>query len=210
MAQSRITRGAVAGGTCLVLWVSVAVAGMLQLTRYSNTAGSSATPPNTWPEGADRAWTAGRFGLVMFVHPRCPCTMASLRQLSRVLADCRERIAVQIIFTCPTDESDDWARSSLWRFASRLPDTTLRIDRGGVEAARFGAKTSGDTLLFDADGRLLFQGGVTAARGHEGDNIGGDSVVALVNGRVPAARSCPVFGCGLIRSSSESGSAIER
>ena len=37
---------------------------------------------------------------------------------------------------------------------------------------RFGAETSGQTLLYDRDGRLLFSGGTTGSRGHDGDNAG--------------------------------------
>jgi hypothetical protein len=74
--------------------------------------------------------------------------------------------------------------------------TVLRDD-GGVEAARFGAHTSGAVLLYDAGGKLAFNGGITLARGHAGDSPGAERIAALVSGGVPALAAAPVFGCAL-------------
>ena len=70
-------------------------------------------------------------------------------------------------------------------------------DDNGVEAARFGAVTSGQTVLYDEDGALLFTGGITGARGHSGDNAGRASVVALFESRTGRTSWTSVFGCGL-------------
>jgi hypothetical protein len=51
-------------------------------------------------------------------------------------------------------------------------------------------------LLFDAGGKLAFEGGITAARGHEGDNTGREAIAAHISGR-PAPNSQPTFGCAL-------------
>jgi hypothetical protein len=57
--------------------------------------------------------------------------------------------------------------------------------------------TSGQVLLYDVSGRLVFRGGITAGRGHAGDNVGRDNVVAfLLHDTVPA-ESTPVFGCSI-------------
>lgn len=61
-------------------------------------------------------------------------------------------------------------------------------------------------MLYDTEGRFTFRGGVTAGRGHRGENAGRLTVVALLNGEsIPAAapsnssvsRQCPVYGCPL-------------
>ena len=71
-------------------------------------------------------------------------------------------------------------------------------DLDGVEAQRFGAATSGQAFLYNQAGALLFKGGITASRGHSGDNLGRDAVVDLVTSGVASVSAAPVFGCSLL------------
>jgi hypothetical protein len=71
----------------------------------------------------------------------------------------------------------------------------VRVDPDGAEADRFGSKTSGEVLLYDAYGGLRFQGGITPARGHEGDNLGKSTVASIVRGEPTDVGHSPVFGC---------------
>lgn len=136
--------------------------------------------------------TPGRSTLVCFVHPRCACTEASLRELERVVS--RAPLSdVQIVFR--EDPNHDLASSAMWSMAELIPHAARMIDVDGREAARFGATTSGLVLLFDSDGALQFRGGVTAARGHEGDSEGALALEAAL--RFSNAGSAAVFGCGL-------------
>jgi hypothetical protein len=59
---------------------------------------------------------------------------------------------------------------------------------------------SGETLLYDPHGRLVFRGGLTAGRGHAGDSPGRRAVVACFNEPTPERRDLPVFGCPLLDS----------
>jgi hypothetical protein len=77
------------------------------------------------------------------------------------------------------------------------------IDDEGAEANRFHAATSGQTLLYDADGRLLFSGGITGSRGHAGDNAGENAIVSWVNSGAAARTETSVFGCALFDPNSE-------
>jgi hypothetical protein len=70
-------------------------------------------------------------------------------------------------------------------------------DDDAVEARRFGVFTSGQSLLYAPDGALLFSGGITASRGHAGDNAGIAAIAALARGRGAATTETPVFGCAL-------------
>jgi hypothetical protein len=74
--------------------------------------------------------------------------------------------------------------------------TTVRDD-DGVEAARFQALTSGATALYDPQGRLLFSGGITSARGHEGDSFGIRRISSLLRTGKADRADAPVFGCSL-------------
>jgi hypothetical protein len=73
-------------------------------------------------------------------------------------------------------------------------------DVDGLEARSFGAATSGQTLLYDKRGALLFSGGITGARAHQGDNVGRRSLVALLNGGPNERPGTSVFGCSLFTS----------
>ena len=66
--------------------------------------------------------------------------------------------------------------------------------------ASFGAVTSGQALLNDYPGRLVFWGGLTAGRGHAGDSPGRRAVLACVADATPDSRDLPVFGCPLLDS----------
>jgi hypothetical protein len=43
----------------------------------------------------------------------------------------------------------------------------------------------------------MFTGGITGARGHEGDNVGLSRVLALLGGRSADRNESKVFGCAL-------------
>ena len=81
-------------------------------------------------------------------------------------------------------------------------------DENGLEAARFGAQTSGHTLVFDSNGRLVFSGGITATRGHVGANAGENAVLAALRQQIPERGRTSVFGCSLAqRVSSKEGAS---
>jgi hypothetical protein len=67
-------------------------------------------------------------------------------------------------------------------------------------ARQFHATTSGQTLLYSPAGSLMFSGGITAARGHEGDNVGESTIVALLTGKPTDVVRTPVFGCPIVES----------
>ena len=68
----------------------------------------------------------------------------------------------------------------------------------GREARLFGAATSGQTMVYGRNGHLLFSGGITAARGHYGDNAGASAIGALLEQPTPqSGRKTAVYGCAL-------------
>ena len=77
------------------------------------------------------------------------------------------------------------------------------VDDNGVEARRFHAVTSGQTALYDIEGRLLFSGGITGSRGHSGDNAGRSAIVSLLNTGDAERTETSVFGCPLYGNRSE-------
>jgi hypothetical protein len=109
----------------------------------------------------------------------------------------RGRVAGRVLFVRPAGLPEGWEQTDTWRTAQAIPGVTVAVDPDGVEAARFGARTSGQVLLYGEDGRLLFSGGITPIRGHGGASAGQERIVSLVTtGRADAATS-RVFGCAL-------------
>ncbi len=139
----------------------------------------------TYPLAADARVELSRQGdtLVMFAHPQCPCTRASLAELERIISKSQGTVTPWIVFYKPSHTDDGWERTDLWRTAAAIPGAHVISDPDGAEARHFHVATSGQTLLYDAEGRLLFSGGITAARGHEGDNLGKNRSDRLVEHR---------------------------
>ena len=187
------------------------VAGFAALMAFDESPGTAAGAPVQWPANTRLASRPGRPLLLVFIHPLCSCTGATVAELA-TLWNLPEGVRMpETVFVAvePSDASDgghgDYpvsSRASWFGKVSALPGTKVVRDAGGVEARRFHAGTSGYVLLYGSNGALLFQGGVTGSRGHEGDNLGlsqlrtalsaGD--LAPVNARV---RTSPVFGCSL-------------
>ena len=161
------------------------------------TPGESAAAPSQWPEGASIPQAENAHTLVMLVHPRCSCTRASMAELAKIMTRLEGAAKAYVMFMKPADFPEDWEKTDLWRRAQAIPGVTPILDEGGREAARFGARTSGQIVAFDPSGKLVFAGGVTGGRGHEGDNIGESRLISLVTqGRADSARSS-VYGCEL-------------
>ena len=187
----------------LCLWGLGVVGSIGSLDRYANAPGDPGEAPGRWPSATSITRRPGRPALVMFIHPRCPCTRASLEELARLLANCRRMADVHGIFVVPEGYSATWARSDLWRLASTIPDVQVMLDWQGCEARRFGAATSGLVQLYDSVGSLVFSGGVTGARNHEGNNAGAGAVYAWLRRGSADRRDAFVFGCPLFDSSEE-------
>jgi hypothetical protein len=179
------------------LWLSVIVAGVGFLWNYESTPGVAASAPGRWPAGSRIVPAADRATLVMLAHPQCPCTRASIGELARLMTQAQGRVTAYVLFVKPPGFSDGWERTDLWASAAAIPGVTVVRDDDGVEAARFGAATSGQTVLYDAAGKLIFSGGITAARGHAGDNAGRTAAVSLLVNNESGQKETPVYGCPL-------------
>jgi hypothetical protein len=189
--------------TSITLWLLVVGIGLSVLSGYENTPGVAAKPLASWPADSQIQRATGRPTLVMLVHPHCPCSRASIGELALLMAQSQGRLAAYVLFLKPAGFSDDWEKTDLWQSAAGIPGVQPIVDNDGMEARRFHATTSGQTVLYDAEGRLLFSGGITLARGHAGDNAGRSAIVSLVNAKVAEQTETPVFGCPLFDDNSE-------
>ena len=194
----RSYRATVITAMLVAAWLLSVGTGFAILVRYDQRPGRPADAPTRWPARSELQRTSERATLVMLVHPRCPCSRASLEELDGIMASTPGLATVHVLFVKPRALTDGWEETDLWQKAASIPGVHLRQDDDGVEAARFGASTSGQVVLYDADGALLFSGGITPSRGHAGDNDGRAAVVALLTaGHADERAPTPVFGCSL-------------
>jgi hypothetical protein len=178
-----------------LLWVAAVAVGLWFMLNYERTAGATGAVPTAWPSGSSIPRSANQATLVLFAHPRCPCTRATMSELAELMAKTTGKLQTCVVFFTPPGASADWTESDLHASAAAIPGVKVLDDLRGTEAKRFGAETSGHALLFGRDGKLLFSGGITASRGHAGDNAGESAIASIVNGHgAPQDRSL-VFGC---------------
>jgi hypothetical protein len=187
-----------ATGLFAVTWLAAVSLGLRTVANYENAPGKAGTVPESWP-AASRVPRAGdRATLVMFAHPHCPCTRASIAELAQIMAQVQGKVSAHVLFLKPENSGSDWDDTDLRRSAAQIPDVAVATDLDGTEARRFGAETSGHTLLFDVDGRRLFDGGITASRGHAGDNVGHSAIMSLVNKHTTGRAQTHIYGCSLV------------
>jgi hypothetical protein len=181
----------------LALWVAGTGAGFARLLDYATTPGETGPAAARWPASSALCPDPDRANLVLLAHPHCPCTGATLDELERLLARCHERVTTHVLFYRPGTSPQDWEKTALWRRAAALPGAHVQADDDGVQARVFGATTSGHVLLFHSDGRRLFSGGITNARGHAGASLGSVIIRSLLETATAGLTETPVYGCPL-------------
>ncbi|PHR86590.1 MAG: RedB protein [Blastopirellula sp.] len=182
-----------------LVWLGMIGIGMAWMWQYEVTPGEATTTVMSWPTGSQIERSLERPTLVLFAHPRCPCTRATIRELALIVARCPDLVDIQMLFFRPTGFSAEWEKTDLWSSAEAIPGVTVVCDVDGTEAKRFKATTSGYSLLYNTDGRLLFHGGITGSRGHSGDNVGRSAIESLLrDGETNQNQNALVFGCPLL------------
>src|SRR5260370_24783178 len=136
-----------ATATALVLWLGAVAVGMVMLWQYSMSPGTPAKAPPTWPAQSKIPLSRDKRNLVMAVHPRCPCSRASIGELAVLMARTGSPIAASGIFVRGSGlydqwaRTDQWAKADLWRSSQAILRVATLVD-DGREALRFRAPTS--------------------------------------------------------------------
>ena len=181
-------------------WVALIASASVVLWRYSAAPGSTAEGPARIPAEFRDEERPDEFVLLMAVHPRCPCSRATIAELAKILTHSPRVCRPVLLAFKPGTEPDSWIETGLCRDARKL-GAEIRIDENGERAIAMGMQTSGQVLLYDPRGDLRYQGGITSARGHQGDNAGQRYVERILHGDdVPLAK-LPVYGCSIVADS---------
>ena len=197
--------------TGTVIWGFVVGIGFLALQLHVASPGQGGPTVEHWPGQSRVPLTGGQPTLVMAAHPLCPCTRASVSELTRVLTKCEGQVKAYVLIFLPKHAGHGWGLTDGLRGLGTMPGVHLIDDPGGEEAARFGARTSGLVALYAQDGRLLFRGGITGGRGHEGDNEGRRALVGLIQDNSSTYRcETPIFGCPIFPASSTFAESVAR
>jgi hypothetical protein len=171
-------------------WLGLVAAGFAVWETYDSTPGAASAAPAPAPP-------RGEWELVVFLHPHCPCSAATLDELAQLTADAPAGLGVRVAFVRPAGVAEGWERTATWETAAGLKGVRVECDRDGAEARRAGATTSGYAVLYDPAGRVAFRGGLTRARGRVGESTGRRAILSALAGQEPEARVAPVFGCSL-------------
>lgn len=194
--------------TKLVSFIACAcaiVVGTWCLTDYSNRPGFAGNVAETFNLGwANSEWSLDqkiddkKRSLIFFYHPHCPCTKATIRCLERIFTRFDDQPNFVAVAYCPGTEHDSWIESSLTATLRNVDQSQVVIDRDGKYCMNFGVCTSGHAVVYDDTGRLIFSGGVTPGRGHEGHSRAASDLLNKINGLSGEVSHWPVYGCPII------------
>lgn len=178
-------------------WILLLAVGFGALSWYKLRPGPVGEPAVFWPQNISYDFDQSTYNLVLFAHPKCGCTYASLVELEKILSETKGKMKVKIFFFRPKKESHSWIEGESLSLATKLPQTEIIEDPDAEMAKRFGAMTSGQVMMYGKDGHLTYAGGITESRGHVGDNMGSRSIASVIETGTPKIQRAPVFGCQL-------------
>src|SRR5579871_6313093 len=91
-------------------WGAVVVLALLYLEAYAARPGDSGAPPAVWPPESRIQRDGQRPTVLIFLHPRCPCSRASLAELVHVVERCGSRAPVHAVLLA-SEAFDRWGQS---------------------------------------------------------------------------------------------------
>lgn len=192
--RTLVTAALIAAG---VIWTATVGAMVQSIRRFETTAGRAAAALPSWPRESRIHPSPDRWTLVMLIHPHCGCSRASLEELAGIIERSGPSLETYVLVYRPADFRSGWEKTGVLEAATRLRGARVVMDTDGAEARRFGGFTSGQTFLYDREGRLRFSGGITSLRGHAGANRGSMDVVEIVRLQRRQGEH-PVFGCAIV------------
>ena len=184
----------------VVLWFIALAVIYGKLAVYSQSPEGLGTPPMA--AVANVSVHPEKYTLAVYIHPKCPCTQATLYEVERLMTKVRDEVALSFYIFGASDAPSVWFEGTLDQLEQKFPDSLVIRDIDGEYSKSAGASVSGSTVLYTPDGVPVFWGGVTSGRGHSGDNLGSDSILSIARGLEPTRSEAPVYGCRITDDSS--------
>lgn len=188
---------------CLIfgVWLTLCIGCLLGLNWYKMQPGPVGKLLTFWPQNISIAHDRNLYNIVMFAHPQCGCTYASLVELDKLIQSHPKKFKSKIFFYRPTGSKPSWSDGESKTMAKKLENVSVFDDEGGQIARRFGAMTSGQVMVYSPKGHLYYAGGITESRGHVGSNAGSRSIANIVETNKPSSKAEHTFGCVLFNES---------
>lgn len=181
----------------IIFWLTAVGYGYTAIIHYGLKPSSHQLQLQTWPSESKLRLDPKLNTMLVFVHPKCPCSRATLAELDRLLLSSNNRLKVITVFIKPEPKDDKWLQTDLWQKAGALAGVERHIDLANREAKLFQATSSGEVYLFNTNGQLLYHGGITAGRGHEGDNVGRTVISQYLRTGTIKEHQGYAYGCSL-------------
>lgn len=178
-------------------WIAIGATGYWYAGNYQNRMGQTSSPEASWPSSQRLHPVPGISNLVIAIHAQCPCSQASVSELQLLLTKNTKPVKVHALVYQPQLISPEEKITPTVASLAKIPGIEIEFDRQGTEIRRFHGRVSGEVWLYGTKGDLLFQGGITASRGHVGRNKGSDLLLASLLSDQKANQPTPVFGCSL-------------
>jgi hypothetical protein len=177
-------------------WGAISAIGFMVLEAYATSPGARGRSLGDWPQSCGIPIDGRKPTLLIFLHPLCPCSSASIDELREIVARLGDRVRLHAV-VLRTDTLQRQGTGVIERSLAEVRGMRIWHDNGGALARRFGVLTSGHVLLYDSSGRLTFSGGITPTRGHRGNDSGESALRAAILGDPSDRSSIPVIGCPL-------------
>src|SRR5215470_14627890 len=102
-------------------WIGAVTAGFVALCIYKTRPAGQDAVAASWPKDSRVRPAAGRDTLLLFAHPQCACTRATIAELANLMARFHDRLEAKVLFTAPAGSPADFTQTDLWSSAARIP-----------------------------------------------------------------------------------------
>ncbi len=154
-------------------------------------------PPPPFIADASTNGSAKESTVILFYHPHCPCTKATVNNFKTISENIEARVHLLALAYRPKDSNETWIETEITKQLREL-GFEIATDTDGTFCRQFDVYTSGHILVYESNERLVFNGGITTSRGHEGSNYALADFLKSIDGSRDANSVWPVFGCPII------------
>ena len=186
----------------LAAWGVLIAAGFVVLEVYAAAPGARGRSLPDWPQDCMIPIDGRHPTLLIFLHPLCPCSSASVDELTEIVGRCGDRVKLHAVLLHTISLEKEGA-SVVERSLVDVPGMTIWPDEKGALARGFGVLTSVALLPHTIPQAILtFSGGITASRiTIENENFGKIGALAAIPEAIKRSRNS-VLRSSVVRSRS--------